>query len=62
MKDKRIIEPLLRAFKNGDVDFEYTVNYILDVYSNSKRFNWNNFGTGMCVGGLLGIIAAYLST
>lgn len=56
MKDKDKLLPLLRAFKLGHVDLEYTVDFILFTYTNSRRFNWNNFSLGMSVGVLLAII------
>ena len=56
MKDRRKIEPLLRAFKLGHVDLEYSIDFILKVYSDSKRFNWANFSIGMSTGGIIMLI------
>lgn len=47
---------MLRAFKNGDIDLEYAVNFILHIFSVSKRFNSNSFLTGVLVGLTLAII------
>lgn len=57
MKDKNKLAPLLRAFKLGQVDFDYAMDFILRIYSVSRRFNWNNFSLGMAVGGILMLIA-----
>lgn len=59
MKDKDKLAPLLRAFKLGHVDFDYAMNFILHIYSVSKRFNWNNFSVGMAVGGIIMWIALH---
>ena len=56
MKDKDKIAPLLRAFKLGYVDFDYAMDFILHIYSVSKRFNWNNFSLGMSAGAILSYI------
>lgn len=56
MKDRIKLEPMLRAFKNGDIDLEYAVNFILHIFSVSKRFNSNSFLTGVLVGLVLAII------
>jgi hypothetical protein len=61
MKDRDKLAPLLRAFKNGDVDFDYTMDFILHMFSVSKRFNSNSFLIGMLIGGLLGIICLWIS-
>ncbi len=39
MTDKYKIELCLKLFKNKEVTLSYTVNYILDVFTNSKKFN-----------------------
>jgi len=61
MKDKDKLATLLRAFKNGDVDFDYAMDFILHIFSNSKRFNSNSFLIGMAIGGILGIICLRIS-
>lgn len=61
MKDKDKISPLLRAFKLDHVDFDYAMDFILNVYSSSKRFNWNNFSLGMSIGGMLMFLALYIA-
>lgn len=53
MKDKDKLAPLLRAFKLGHIDFDYAMDFILHIYSVSKRFNWNNFSLGMSAGSIL---------
>lgn len=53
MKDKDKLAPLLRAFKLGHVDFDYAMNFILHIYSVSKRFNWNSFSIGTSVGSII---------
>jgi hypothetical protein len=60
MKDKGKLAPLLRAFKNGDVTFDYAMDFILHIFSVSKRFNSNSFLIGMMVGGILGIISLWI--
>jgi hypothetical protein len=50
MKDKDKLAPVLRAFKNGDINFDYAMNRILHIFSNSKRFNLNSFLTGLFAG------------
>ena len=61
MKDRNKLEPLLRAFKSGSVSFEYAINFILDVYTSSKRFNWNSFSIGISVGISLALIIIYIN-
>ena len=56
MKDRKKLEPMLRAFKNGDIDLEYAVNFILDLFSISKRFNSNSFLIGIFVGSVIALI------
>ena len=58
MKDRRKLEPMLRAFKNGDIDLEYAINFILHVFSDSKRFNSNSF----LIGFFMGILTVLIST
>ena len=53
MKDENKLYPLLRVFKMGHVDIEYSVDYILKVYSSSRRFNWPNFSLGIVMGLML---------
>ena len=60
-KDKRKLEPMLRAFKNGSIDIEYAVDFILHIYSDSKRFNSNSFLIGMLIGSVLGLICLKIS-
>ena len=62
MKDKDKIAPLLRAFKLGHVDFDYAMEFILHIYSVSKRFNQNNFLLGMSVGGILMLIVLHFTS
>ena len=50
MKDKKAIEVCLRSFRHGDVSFEYAVDFILSVYKDSKRFNFNSFYYGAFAG------------
>lgn len=57
MKDKDKLAPLLRAYIYGHIDIDDAIDYILNVYSSSKRFNWHNFSWGMFVGGILMLIA-----
>jgi len=61
MKDKDKLASLLRAFKNGNVDFDFAMDFILHIFSESKRFNSNSFLIGIVVGGLLGIICLWIS-
>lgn len=49
-KDEDKLTPLLRSFKNGDVDIDYTIDYILRIFKDSKRFNSNSFLAGMLIG------------
>lgn len=58
-KDRNKLEPLLRAFKTGNVDFEYAIKFILDVYSSSRRFNWNSFSLGLSIGITIALIVIY---
>ena len=62
MKDRRKLEPMLRAFKNGDIDLEYAVNFILHIFSVSKRFNSNSFFTGVSVGSLIALILLHFAS
>ena len=62
MKEKDKLAPLLRAFKLGHVDFDYAMDFILHIYSVSRRFNWNNFSLGMAVGGILMLIALHFTS
>ena len=62
MKDKDKLAPLLRAFKLGHVDFDYAMDFILHIYSVSRRFNWSNFSLGMAVGGILMLIALHFTS
>lgn len=61
MKDKDKLAPLLRAFKNGDVDFDYAMDFILHIFSVSKRFNSNSFLTGFFVGITIAFIIIHFS-
>ena len=61
MKDKDKLAPLLRAFKNGDVDFDYAMNFILHIFSVSKRFNSNSFITGLFTGITIALIIIHYS-
>ena len=56
MKDKNYIELVLRMYKNNQHSFEDSVKSILWKYSDSKRYNHNNFMLGFCAGGILMII------
>lgn len=60
MKDKQIIETLLRAFKDNRVDLDYSVDYIFNGYRNSTQFNQRSFNIGMYVGGIIMFIVTYL--
>jgi len=62
MKDRKKLEPMLRSFKNGNIDIEYAVNFILHTFSVSKHFNPTNFLVGMTVGGLIGLISMAIAT
>ena len=53
MKDKDKLAPLLRALKLGHVDFDYVMDFILHIYSDSKRFNWDSFSFGTSVGAII---------
>lgn len=57
--DKDVLEVLLNAFKLNQVDKEYVLKYILDKYSDSKRFNLFNFQIGMSAGVILMLIFNY---
>lgn len=59
MKDK--LAPLLRAFKLGYVDLEYTIDFILKVYGDSKKINYNSFIKGIFIGFSIAIIYIYLN-
>jgi len=61
MKDKDKLTPLLNAFKQGIVDFDYAIDFILKIYSDSRRFNWNSFSWGISVGAALFIIWSSLA-
>ena len=61
MEDKDKLAPLLRAFKNGDVDFDYAMNFILHIFSVSKRFNSNSFLIGLSVGITIALIIIHYS-
>lgn len=56
MKDKDKLEPLLRAYKLGYVDLNYSVDFILKIYSDSKRFNFHSFQWGMVAGIILYLV------
>lgn len=58
MKDKDKLQLVLRAFRLGHVDIDYTLDSILTTYSSSKRFNWHNFSWGVSIGILIGLFAA----
>ena len=57
MTDKEKIKTCLRAFKNNEVDLKFTIEFMLSVFSESRRFNWANFIIGLVVGSIIGIIA-----
>ena len=50
IKDKDLIKLTLRAFKFENIDEKFATDTILERYSNSKRFNWNNFQWGFLLG------------
>ena len=52
-EDKNKLEPMLRAFKGGHITLEYAVDFILRIYSVSKRFNYNSFWIGLSVGSII---------
>lgn len=58
-KDRNLIIPLLGAYKEGHVDKDYCVKYLLDIYSDSKIFNLFNFQIGMSVGIFIMLILNY---
>lgn len=58
MKDKELIELTLKCLKSGAIDEKYAVETILERYSNSKRFNWNNFQWGVSAGLFIMLILA----
>jgi hypothetical protein len=49
-EDKNKLKPMLRAFKAGHITLEFAVDFILRIYSVSKRFNYNSFWIGLSVG------------
>lgn len=55
-EDKHEIEVLLRCFKNEAVNFNYSVEYLLDIIPNSSQFNFKNFMVGFMSGGIVGIL------
>lgn len=55
-EDKNKLEPMLRAFKAGYITLGFAVDFILRVYSASKRFNYNSFLIGLSVGMCIGLI------
>lgn len=61
MTDKDKLRPCLNAFKFGDIDFDYTVDYILKVYENSKRFNSHSFSWGLFIGVTVSMIVIALT-
>ncbi len=61
MKDKDKLAPLLRAFKNGDVDFDYAIHFILHIFSVSKRFNSNSFLSGFFAGITIALIIIHFT-
>jgi hypothetical protein len=56
MSDRSKLYPCLRAFNRGIVSIDYTVDFILTVSQNSKRFNWSNFSWGFCVGAFVALL------
>jgi hypothetical protein len=56
MDDKRKIGLVLRAFKIGSVDFDYTKQFILDIFKDSKHFNLHSFILGIIFGIILLVI------
>ena len=62
MKDKEKIKLTLKVFKLDHADMEYTVNYLLDLYSNSRRFNRHNFYWGIISGLVIAQILLYFKT
>lgn len=52
IKDKLAVS--LRAFKLGNVDFDYTMDFIWKV--TGKRFTFYSFLLGFHVGGILALI------
>lgn len=59
-EDKRKLSPALRAFKDGLVDIDYTLDFILSVCSNSKCFNQNSFALGLVLGGTIALIILFI--
>ena len=55
-EDKNKLEPMLRAFKAGHITLEFAVDFILRIYSVSKRFNYNSFWIGVSVGVWISLI------
>lgn len=53
MKDKYHINLILRLFKNNELTINEALTDILEVFSNSKRFNSANFLAGMGVGAMI---------
>lgn len=56
MTDKEKLTPLLNAFKKGDIDFDYAVKFILSVYDDSRRMNFNSLMVGAVIGAILCLI------
>lgn len=57
--DKEKLSPLLRAFKMGYVDIDYAIEQILDIYTTSRRFNFDNFLSGVSAGLIIAMILMY---
>lgn len=62
MKDKDKLTPLLRGFKLGHVDLDYSIDFILNVYRHSRRFNLNSFSLGMLVGSVVTLVVLYFKS
>lgn len=62
MKDKNYIELILRMYKNNEHSLEDSVNDILWKYSDSKRYNHNNFVLGFFIGGFLMLLILEFTT
>lgn len=53
------IELLLKSFKKDEFSIEESVEYIVDIYKDSKILNRFNLTVGFIVGAILGMICMY---
>ncbi len=56
MKEENKLKSVLIAYKNGNINLECAIDFILHIFSVSKRFNSNSFLIGIIIGLILALI------